>query len=39
VQDHLTHYSANIFDQLSGEMLEEAEFRLHPERLAKLGAG
>jgi parvulin-like peptidyl-prolyl isomerase len=38
VQDYLTHYSVEVFEELSTELLEEAEFQVYSERLESLGA-
>jgi hypothetical protein len=39
VQDYLSNYSAEVFDKLSQEMLEEAGFKVYENRLATLGVG
>lgn len=39
VEDYLTHYSADVFAEMTNAMLEEAEFRLFPDRLAKIKPG
>jgi hypothetical protein len=38
LQDYLTHHSADTFEQLSAEILDEAGFKIYTERLARLGA-
>ena len=37
VQDYLTHYAANVFEEITREILDEAEFRLYEDRLADIG--
>lgn len=37
VQDYLTHYSAAVFSELSDELLTEAGFEIHGERLEEIG--
>ncbi len=39
MRDYLTHYSADVFERLADEMLEEAAFRIHAERLPRRGSG
>ncbi|MEE4379418.1 MAG: peptidylprolyl isomerase, partial [Candidatus Competibacteraceae bacterium] len=34
VQDYLTYYSPQVYEELAQQMLAEAAFRLYPERLA-----
>ena len=37
VQDYLTNYSPQLFEEVSEQLLEEAGFRLYSERLTSLG--
>ncbi len=37
VQDYLAHYSPQLFEELSTQLLEDAGFRLYRDRLASLG--